>query len=1340
MVNPTPDPKRTDVSPTEIPPHPEEPVPATKAAGRTIVNSDDVKARELERHIGKTLDEPLVGLSLSGGGIRSATFGLGIVQALHSLEVFRHVDYVSSVSGGGYLGAWLQAATARGRRQNALSVDGQEPHDVRFLRAYSNYLTPRLGLFSGDTWAAVGTTLRNLILNLSVLSLSLLAPLYLPWIGALMFWRVVPDEPSAVRVLVTAGILLAVTVAVSTLNMARPLKDGTWSKAGCFQASTWQVHALVVTPALIAAGLIGTVAWAWARHGWLAGSTHLWSVVVRGAVAYGALWFLGAVVGYFIGAWRSRKAGSTWNASRRNPETPRGDLLKAAGALWVLVLTAMVAGGIGTFVMGVSSQALIAICGGHDWLKGLLLFPIGVLSLLLCGMIHIGLAGTRLSDETREWWGRVGGTQILLTGLLTVLTVLALAGPHLFSAIAGQARKIQVDPAVATSILGAIWAAITGAGVFAGHSNRTANGGGSGLLERVGRVAPMVFVFGYLLILAALLQTSIPHWFMKSSSDGVSIQSFTLDEVERSLSTMTAAAGAIPWEGATGWCRDSADAQGVISAALTPGARPTTQYELSLLLMFALTSLLSWVVSRRVDLNEFSLHALYRNRLVRCYLGASNEKRTAHPFTGFDPNDDLPLAPADATHLGLGLLSHPPEISAADQTAHIRPYPLFNVALNLVGGKNLAWQQRKAASFILSPEFCGFEYRVDEDNEQERKEEREAGDSVPKGPMFRSAYAPTVDHAGDRTSLTVGLATATSGAAASPNQGYHTSPTLAFLMTIFNVRLGRWLRNPRWREVWTDGQTGLSLREFLSELLGMTTDDRAWVYLSDGGHFENLGVYELVRRRCRFIIASDAGQDGHVTFEDLGNAIEKCRADFGVDIEIDLDTIRMAADERFSRWHCAIGTIRYDRQNPREAAGTLLYIKSSLTGDESADVLRYASLHPAFPHESTADQFFDESQFESYRALGYHIGCTILSATAEKSELAAMSAVELFTALRQHWTLSAPAPQDAVRKYSSALSDIWTTVRSTAELAFLDEQMFPEWTRLLVTGMPLDPIAAASPGARPQVNYWLPKSAEERRAGFYVCNQMLHLMEDVYLEFKLDEQYDHIDNRGWMNLFQHWTWSGMLVATWAITGSTYNPRFQRFCLRRLDLRTGRPYVVSQTTIELPLPADWQGTDAHKRAELMLSLQDYTGLNFWEATLVDRFLMTSASTRPLRLVPVRVMVESPRRSDGNALDFNVGYLIAEIDWDGRLFTLHHMRIQNHLRKMGLARAALGMIENAPPEGWGMTLDVMEPDVPTTPSDGVSTDEALPSPASTLRVQRIVKSLPRSASVRNAPTSA
>jgi hypothetical protein len=1292
--------------PASIPPEPKEPIPATVAAeAPSRITSKEVKARELE-HIHKNADDPLVGLALSGGGIRSATFALGLLQAFESFGFFKHIDYISSVSGGGYIGGWLQAATARGRRTGALALNGQEPRDVRFLRAYSNYLTPRLGLFSGDTWAAIGNSLRNLVLNLIVLSLSLLAPLYLPWILALAFWRLVPVQPSAYANLLVAGALLIVTVAISTLNMAQPLADGTWSKAGSFQASTWQVQLFVVMPALLAAALLSTAAWAWARHFQLEAGHGLWPTVLKGGLAYGAVWLTGATVGFAIGARRRRR------------QKARGDLLRATDALVVLVITAIVAGSVGTFVLGVSSQAVVnATHATHTWLTGLLLFPIAVVSLLLSVTIHIGLAGPRLSDETREWWGRVGGTQLLLTSLMTVLTVLALAGPHLFPWIARRAEQIHLDPTLVTSILGGLWAAITGAGVFAGKSSRTADGGGSGWLEKVGHIAPIVFVLGYLLILATLLERSIPIVALTRGDRGWTANVYPIDQAERSVANMASAAATSPWEH-TG------------PATVTPEARPTPFYEGWLLGMGVLTALLAYGVSRRVDLNQFSLHALYRNRLVRCYLGASNDKRSAHPFTGFDPNDDLPLAPASVDHRGLGqLLRVPNGAAAALQPVRIRPYPLFNVALNLVGGKNLAWQQRKAAAFIFSPEYCGFEYRVDEDNEQERKEVRQDGNvAVPRAAAFRSAYARTVDHAHDPSSLTVGLAVATSGAAASPNMGYHTSPTLAFLMTVFNVRLGWWLRNPRWAEVWSDQRYRLSLRELLSELLGLTTDDRSWVYLSDGGHFENLGIYELVRRRCRFIVASDAGQDGNVTFEDLGNAIEKCRSDFGVDIEIDLTNIRHSA-ARFSEWHCAIGSIRYDSQNPDEAQGTLLYIKSSLTGDESADVLRYASLHPAFPHESTSDQFFDESQFESYRALGYHIGCNVLSAAAERDEMSSKTVVELFTDLRQQWTLSAPAPPDAVRKYSKALADIWTTVRTTPELAFLDVQLFPEWVSFLTTGRAQDRAAAAAAPPPPEVNYWLPESSEERRAGFYVCSQMLQLMEDVYLEFSLDRHFDHIDNRGWMNLFQHWAWSGMLGATFAITGSTWDPRFQRFCKRRLSLSPGFTFVASKYEIELPLPAEWlawAATEPARCEKEMADWQQFAGYNFWEATLIDKFLSASTLNKRLQIVPIRIVAESPRKSDGNPLEFNVGYLIGE--WDKQHFKLHHMRVQNHLRKMGLARAALEMIALPAPRGWGMTLEVVMPD-PRRAGGNVALDEALPSPAWAADVQRIVKSLPQ-----------
>ena len=306
--------------PAAIPPDPREPIPAAVAVEKpSTITSKEVKAREL-KHIRKDDDDPLVGFAISGGGIRSATFGLGLLQAFESFGFFKHIDYLSTVSGGGYIGGWLQAAIARGRRTGALTVNGQEARDVRFLRAYSNYLTPRLGLFSGDTWAAVGNSLRNLVLNLTVLSLSLLAPLYLPWMLTLAFWRLTPVEPGAYANLVAAAALLVVTVTISTLNMAQPLKDGTWSKTGSFQAATWQVQLFVVTP--------GAPGGRTARHSGVGmGAARLardrpavcggWSCwAVSPTVWSGST---GALSGYGIGVLRRRQA----HDGRRSAESDR---------------------------------------------------------------------------------------------------------------------------------------------------------------------------------------------------------------------------------------------------------------------------------------------------------------------------------------------------------------------------------------------------------------------------------------------------------------------------------------------------------------------------------------------------------------------------------------------------------------------------------------------------------------------------------------------------------------------------------------------------------------------------------------------------------------------------------------------------------------------------------------------------------------------------------------------------------------------------------------------------------------------------------------------------------
>jgi hypothetical protein len=210
---------------------------------------------------------------------------------------------------------------------------------------------------------------------------------------------------------------------------------------------------------------------------------------------------------------------------------------------------------------------------------------------------------------------------------------------------------------------------------------------------------------------------------------------------------------------------------------------------------------------------------------------------------------------------------------------------------------------------------------------------------------------------------------AISGAAASPNMGYHSSPLVTFLMALFNLRLGWWLGNPARNEpkIWRSYGPGASAWVMLREMFGLTSDDDKYVYLSDGGHFENLGLYEMVLRRCRFIVVVDAGCDRDTRLEDLGNALRKIRIDFCIPIAIDLDPI-LKNNKR-----CATGTIDYAAVDGKGSPpGKLIYIKPRVTENEPPDIFNYWKVNEAFPHEPTSDQWFSESQFESYRMLGFH--------------------------------------------------------------------------------------------------------------------------------------------------------------------------------------------------------------------------------------------------------------------------------------------------------------------------------------------------------------------------------
>jgi hypothetical protein len=389
----------------------------------------------------------------------------------------------------------------------------------------------------------------------------------------------------------------------------------------------------------------------------------------------------------------------------------------------------------------------------------------------------------------------------------------------------------------------------------------------------------------------------------------------------------------------------------------------------------------------RVDINLFSMHLFYRNRLVRCYLGASNEKRAPNRFTGFDPNDDVPLKDLSAN------------------AGYDGPYPILNASLNLVKGKDLAWQERKAESFVMTPKYCGYDVWLEEQDspmmsaethQELRKRQNEWAQKKQLGWLrtelrkrwgkldqfgYRNTetYAFPSSHRG-WTGPNLGLAMAISGAAASPNMGFHSSPAVGFLMTVFNVRLGQWLGNPRHSKTSGRPTPLFGLPYLLNELLGGTDDTARYVYLSDGGHFENLAIYELVKRRCGLIIVCDAEEDKDYKFEGLGNAIRKCRTDMGIDIELDVSEITPKKADGTSRMHCSIGTIHYEQADAQAPPGRIIYFKASLTGDEPADVKNYKKAHRSFPHESTADQWFSESQFESYRQLGYHEVWTSLQA------------------------------------------------------------------------------------------------------------------------------------------------------------------------------------------------------------------------------------------------------------------------------------------------------------------------------------------------------------------------
>src|SRR5262249_21913022 len=215
--------------------------------------------------------------------------------------------------------------------------------------------------------------------------------------------------------------------------------------------------------------------------------------------------------------------------------------------------------------------------------------------------------------------------------------------------------------------------------------------------------------------------------------------------------------------------------------------------------------------------------------------------------------------------------------------------------------------------------------------------ERSRGAPLHGGTGVRAARR--AEPAGGGGGMPLGPAVSTSGAAANPNMGYNSSPAVAFVMALFNARLGAWLGNPGLpgEKVFRNSGPGTTSPYWmLAEAFGRTDDRQSYVNLSDGGHFDNLGLYEMVRRRCRYILVSDAGQDGDFRFGDLGNAIRKIRIDLGISIEFPVDGIhiypRVPGDNNPRAGYCAIGSINYGQVDEGATPGILIYLKPTICG------------------------------------------------------------------------------------------------------------------------------------------------------------------------------------------------------------------------------------------------------------------------------------------------------------------------------------------------------------------------------------------------------------------------
>ena len=830
-----------------------------------VVAQDDAESSRRE------WADDVTGLGLSGGGIRSATFNLGVLQALARGRALRYIDFLSTVSGGGYIGSFL------GRAFDRLRVDaflGDSSHSapaparieaeltdptsrsVAWLRKHGNYIAPT---GQGDARLNLATFLRNLLSMHFV-------------VGMLVF------ALFGLGNIVRYGLLDPATAALGLLRLGEgdlPLGHLLEAVLGPFSSPWFMLFELLV----------------------------LFLVVPR-------------MVGY-------------WLASQDKPrqfDAPSLVLLFLIGSVLLLA-------GVRD---GFASQPIFLALG------------------LFTSLLHVESAWR--SGRVREAAVGTGGVETQRLRTRNILTydlglALAIAGGLLgFALIDTLAHGLQqwfahnrTYEAAFAGFIGAL-ATVGPIARFAARlfSGEKKGGATSGLVRQLkGQVMAG---------LLALLLLTVPMLFYSFASHAV-------------------------FDGG------SAFSAGVV----------VTLFALAISLVLTHRKAISFV-------NRSSIAQTYSARLARAYLGASNPLR--HRPEGSDVTeviggDDVPAMPDYQPYAAGG------------------PLHLLNVTVNQTVDftSQRGNRDRKGENMAVSGVGISVGSRYHALWGQPAAQAAQPGKKRPT-PLIPVGGGPDGEHplrdesgAGAQCAEMLSLRQwmGLSGAAVSPGSGVNTKVGTALLLGMANLRTGYWWNS----SISAAARAGFPQLSFFRRLLYLLPElfrtqallifewiarypgpwERYW-FISDGGYFENLAGYELIRRRVPRIILSDAGADPNYEFSDLADLIRKARIDFSVDIEEWTATERATLPAPLqahigsvaelaapSSKHAALLWANY----PPLANGTtqrrslILYLKASVTGDESRDVSHYHVTHPEFPHESTGDQFFDEPQWESYRELGEHI-------------------------------------------------------------------------------------------------------------------------------------------------------------------------------------------------------------------------------------------------------------------------------------------------------------------------------------------------------------------------------